>query len=296
MASQDIPVTVIVATRDRPASLRRTLQHLSALEEHPPLIVVDNSGSMPLPDTGGRVRSVHLPANFGASARNVGARLAATQYVAFCDDDSWWEPGALARAVGVLEANPGLAAVAGSVLVGSSGHLDPTSLAMGSGDFDLHGRRATGGRRGVTGFLACAVVLRRGAFLAAGGFEARYLIGSEEEELALKLAAAGWELAYAPEAVARHYPAEDGSRHGRTRLQARNALLNAWRYLPAPLAASRSAQVMGALGPFSALSSLCGAVAHLAWVSRSRRPVSAALARRHRLDHAAAAAAPAAAG
>ena len=201
MAPQHTPVTVVVATRDRPASLRRTLEHLSALEEHPPLIVVDNSGSACLPDTGGRVRQVHLPANFGASARNVGARLAATPYVAFSDDDSWWEPGALTKAVGVLEANSGLAAVAGSVLVGSSAHLDPTSLAMANGDFDPYGRRSTTGRRGTTGFLGCAVVFRRSAFLAAGGFEARYLIGSEEEELALKLAAAGWGLAYAPRAT-----------------------------------------------------------------------------------------------
>jgi hypothetical protein len=38
--------------------------------------------------------------NRRASARTAGVRRARTRYVALNDDDSWWEPGALARGAG----------------------------------------------------------------------------------------------------------------------------------------------------------------------------------------------------
>src|SRR5690349_19801096 len=108
----DTSVTVVIATRDREDELRRTLDRLFGLPEAPPIIVVDNhssdgsghgaSGGAP------RARVVSLPANLGAAARTVGARLATTRYVAFCDDDAWWEPGALAAAARRLDADPGL--------------------------------------------------------------------------------------------------------------------------------------------------------------------------------------------
>jgi GT2 family glycosyltransferase len=36
-------VTVVIATRNRPAELARTLSHLAALRPAPPTIVVDNA-------------------------------------------------------------------------------------------------------------------------------------------------------------------------------------------------------------------------------------------------------------
>ena len=45
---------------------------------------------------------VALPVNAGAVARTTGVRHTTTPYVAFADDDSWWEPGALDRAADLL--------------------------------------------------------------------------------------------------------------------------------------------------------------------------------------------------
>lgn len=106
-------VTVVIATRDRAPELLGTLDRLSRLPERPPVIVVDNASRDGSADA---VRSafpavpvVALPANRGGAARNTGARLATTSYVALSDDDSWWAPGALGRAVEVLDRHPGLA-------------------------------------------------------------------------------------------------------------------------------------------------------------------------------------------
>ncbi len=48
----------------------------------------------------------------------------------------------------------------------------------------------------VLGFLACAAIVRRKAYLEVGGFDPRMMIGGEEELLAADLASAGWGLAY----------------------------------------------------------------------------------------------------
>ena len=56
------------------------------------------------------------------------------------------------------------------------------------------------------GFLACGAVVRREAYLAAGGFDDVVFFMGEEERLALDLATLGWGLAYVDEVVAHHHP------------------------------------------------------------------------------------------
>ena len=95
-------VTVVVASRDRRADLLASLPRHEA-----PVILVDN-GSTDATVAAVRsafpaVRILPLARNVGALARTIGARAATTPYVAFADDDSWWAPGALARAVELLE-------------------------------------------------------------------------------------------------------------------------------------------------------------------------------------------------
>ena len=165
--------------------------------------------------------------------------------MAFSDDDSWWRPGALARAVALLEAHPRLALVAARVLVGPEEVTDPTCLQMQRGpippDADLPGPP-------VVGFLACGAVVRRSAFLAVGGFEPRYGIGGEEELLAIDLAAAGWGLIYAGDVVAHHHPARGDGRPGRRRAQVRNALWTAWLRRPPLACGAAEFAAVGGLG------------------------------------------------
>jgi glycosyltransferase involved in cell wall biosynthesis len=104
-------VAVVIATRNRGPELLGTLTRLRALDEQPPIMVVDNGSS---DGTAELVRTHHpdvqmvgLRRNRGGAARTVGARLVDSPYVAFSDDDSWWAPGALSRAVELLGAIPG---------------------------------------------------------------------------------------------------------------------------------------------------------------------------------------------
>ncbi|MGW4968300.1 glycosyltransferase family 2 protein, partial [Nonomuraea sp. NPDC004186] len=214
---------MVVATRNRRNDLARSLPRHEG-----PVIVVDNGSTDGTPDFVRRsFPDIHLIAaerNLGATARNLGVKQAATPYVAFADDDSWWAPGSLQRAAEVLDAHPEVAVLAARVLVGPDEQLDPTCTAMAAAPLGT-----PPGLPGpaVLGFLACGAVVRREAFLAAGGFDEVVFFQGEEERLALDLAAMGWGLAYVEKIVAHHHPSSVRNASRRQSLAARNAVLTA---------------------------------------------------------------------
>ncbi len=224
MPVQRTAVTTVVISRDRRESLLDTIGRHRA-----PVVLVDNASSdgtadavrASFPD----VQVACLPANRGAVARNVGVRLAETDYVAFADDDSWWAAGSLETAAAAFEAHPELGLIAARVLVGERQRLDPVSDEMSRSPLahrsDLPGVA-------VLGFLACGAVVRRSAFLQTGGFDDVVFFPGEEERVALDLWSAGWGLAYLDTVIAHHCPAERSAGDGeRRRLIARNHVLTA---------------------------------------------------------------------
>ncbi|HEY2270118.1 MAG TPA: glycosyltransferase, partial [Streptosporangiaceae bacterium] len=103
-------MTVVIITRNRRAELARTLDQLARLPEQPAIIVVDNGSG---DGTAAHVRWHHpevrlitARTNLGAVGRNLALRQVTTPYAAFCDDDTWWEPGALTLAADALDAHP----------------------------------------------------------------------------------------------------------------------------------------------------------------------------------------------
>lgn len=233
-------VAVVVATRNRRDSLLRTLARLADVPERPPVVVVDNGstdGSAAAARAAG-VEVVELGRNAGPAARTVGARRVATPYVAFADDDSWWAPGALARAADVLDGHERLALLAARVLVGPGEREDPTVEAMRRSPL-----RANGSPAGppVLGFIACGAVVRRSAFLEVGGFHEDLPTGAEETLLAVDLASSGWRLAYVDDVVAHHHPSPRRDAGERRRAETRNVLWVAWLRRPLALAARQTA-------------------------------------------------------
>jgi GT2 family glycosyltransferase len=236
-------VTVAVITRDRCASVLRTLDELAALPERPQVIVVDNSSD----DTTLRAvrrhpvgaRVLKASGNTGALGRNLAVRQARTPYVAFSDDDSWWTPGALRRAADLLDAHPRLGLVAARILVGPDRAEDPLNAVLAASPLppepDLPGRP-------VLGFLACACVVRRDAFLTAGGYHPVLFFGGEETLLAYDLAAGGWGVTYESTLMARHLP-DPAGRDGRRDIMRRNAVLTLWLRRPLPVALRASARL-----------------------------------------------------
>jgi len=250
-------VTIVVATRNRPDRLRETVPRHRA-----PVIVVDNGSDQPLAVDGTRL--IRLEDNLGAAARNIGTEHARTQFVAFADDDSYWAPGSLARAAALLRSHPRTALLTAQVRVGAGGRLDRVSAGMAAAPL---GTPPGGPGPAVLGFLSCATVVRREAFLAVGGFQPRLLVYGEEALLAVDLAAAGWRLCYAPELVVHHFPEPTGRNvRARRRREARNRMLTALlRRPPAVVAATIAATLR------TDPAAVAGLLADLPWALRHRR-------------------------
>lgn len=134
---------------------------------------------------------------------NLAVALVEAPYVAFCDDDTWWEPGSLSRAAGLLDAHSELAVL-------TALRRSPLTLPAG-----LPGH-------GLLSFLAGASVVRRSASQAAGGFSPRLWLGGEEELLASDLVRAGWSMAHVPELVVHHQPSRARDPHLRRQHGIRN--------------------------------------------------------------------------
>ncbi|TDC47498.1 glycosyltransferase [Jiangella ureilytica] len=263
-------VTTVVITNGGGDMLGRTMPRHRA-----PLIVVDNGSTDGAVDAAVRgrddVRVVRLPGNIGAVARNVGVAAARTPYVAFADDDSWWAPGALDRAAAILRDHGDVALVAARILVGPGNRPDPTCARMLESPLPAwhDGDGAAG--RSVIGFIACATVVRRDAFLRAGGFDDVVFFAGEEERLALDLLSAGWRLVYVPDVVAHHDPQPARDRRHRGRLIVRNSILTALMRRPWPVALGRA---RAALGSADGRAGLAAALPRVVSGLRQRRPVA----------------------
>jgi GT2 family glycosyltransferase len=275
MGARDPRVAVVMITHNRVGEVLRSLDRLIRLPERPRIVVVDNGSSDGTAELiricCPGVQVVGLRRNQGAAARTTGARLVDSPYVAFSDDDSWWAPGALSRAVELFDRHPRLAVLAARVLVGPEERLDPVCAEMAHSPL---GQAADLPGPSVLGFIACGAVVRRSAFLEVGGFDARLGVGGEEELLSVDLAAGGWGLAYVDEVVAHHHPSPSRDPLGRRRVQVRNALWSAWLRRPLGGAARQTAQLAAlAVHQRGASSGLFLAVLGLPWVLRERRPV-----------------------
>jgi N-acetylglucosaminyl-diphospho-decaprenol L-rhamnosyltransferase len=260
-------MTVVVASHNRRERLLDTLPRHRA-----PVILVDNASTdgtasavaARLP----QVKVLRLPVNAGAAARNLGAALAQTPYVAFADDDSYWEGDALDQAARALDKHPSTALLAARVLVGPTARLDPISAEMAAAPL---GTTPTQPGPSVLGFLACAAVVRRDVFLAVGGFQPKLHVYGEEALLAMDLAAEGWGLAYLPSLVVRHLPMPGGrDPAARRRQQIRNDLITTWLRRPATRAVRAAVR---ALSTPDGRAGLQDALGELPWVVRHRRLV-----------------------
>jgi GT2 family glycosyltransferase len=281
----DPRVGVSILTYNRADEVSRTVERMLALPERPQIVVVDNGSTDGTPDLLRRrfpgVRCVVQSGNPGGAGRNAGLAALDAPYVALCDDDTWWEPGSLGRAADLFDAYPRLAIITGRVLVGPDNRLDPTCELMAASP--VRPRTALPGPA-LVGFLAGASLVRRSAFLQAGGFERRFFIGGEEELLTLDLLAAGWELAYADALVVHHHPSQENrDDSARRRTVVRNQLWVAWLRYPLGWALTKTARVVSAarIDPISR-AALVAALRELPWALAHRRVIPRDVQRRLR--------------
>ncbi len=267
-------ISVVVLTHNRLPEVMRTVSHLVSLPEAPPVIVADN-GSTDGTATALRqrfpsVQVVECGANLGAAGRNRAAKLAKTDYIAFSDDDTEWEPGALDEAVRVLDAAPRVAVLSGRVLVGESRQLDPTCRLMRASPLDRAGLPGPA----LVGYMAGACVFRSAVFRQMGGYEPRLFIGGEEALVSLDVLDAGYAIVYCDSVVVTHRPSAARDAPLRRRMLARNAAVVAWLRLPRGEALAASVSALIELAREGRFIRHGGALLRdIGWAIRRRRPV-----------------------
>jgi GT2 family glycosyltransferase len=268
-------IAVVMITHNRREEALRSLEHLTRLPEQPPILVVDNGS---VDGSAGaiarrfpQVAVLDAGGNRGAAGRTLGVRRVAAPYVAFCDDDTWWEPGSLRRAADLFDAHARLGVLNARVLVGPEAREDPACAELERSP--LPAKPGMPGRP-LLGFLAGGSMVRRSAFLEAGGFPDNACIGGEEELLAVDLAARGWWLCYVPELVVHHYPSPQRDVFARRVNLVRNALWFTWLRRPLTSVLRRTIRAACVL-PWdpAARSGFAAAVAGLPRIWRQRRIV-----------------------
>jgi glycosyltransferase involved in cell wall biosynthesis len=188
-------VSVVVPTYNRAVVLPRAIhsalgQSLQDLE----LIVVDDGSAdstveLVVAVRDPRVHCIRLPTRTGvAGARNVGARAARGEWVAFLDSDDEWLPTKLEHQVARFREDPGPPAAVGYCFL--QRHDERTGRTVpahrGGPEGDVFAALLTGW----SPFPSCLVVSRH-ALLAIGGWDEN-LPAFEGHDLCLRLAEAGF--------------------------------------------------------------------------------------------------------
>lgn len=196
-------VSIVIPVKDRADELSRCLSSIARLEypqEMLQVIVVDD-GSRDLSATVARDSGALVVPSGGtgrgpAAARNVGARAATGEVLAFIDSDCTASPGWLAELLPAFN-NPMMAAVGGQVDgMCTASAVDRYEAVMSS--LSLGTRERSGNVGDDTFYLpSCNLLLRRSLFLDIGGFEDSMHVG-EDVDLTWRLRDQGWTISYLP--------------------------------------------------------------------------------------------------
>jgi GT2 family glycosyltransferase len=207
------PVSLVIATRDRPVGLVRCLTGLIEGDRPPAEIVIVDQGVRSVEHeaaetvrTRSVLRYIRRVGGGVASARNAGVLAATSDLVAFTDDDCVPAPGWLSALVQACA--PPVAGATGRVLPlqSSRTNLVPMSSrtrdeprVYGPGGVSPPWEVGTGGN----------LLLRRHVLEDVGGFDERFGPGArfkaaEDIELLQRVLTAEYVVAYAPEAVVYH--------------------------------------------------------------------------------------------
>ncbi|WP_290061603.1 glycosyltransferase family 2 protein [Amycolatopsis solani] len=270
-------ISVVIITCNRCAQLRETLAHMTSLPDSPPIFLADNGSADGTADMVARefpgVCLFRLAENLGAVARNVAVEAVTTPYVAFCDDDTTWQPGSLTRAADILDAHPGLGSVTGRCLVEPGLAEDPITPELR--ESPVPGPDWLPGPA-LLGIMAGLTAVRVSAFREVGGFSPRMWLGGEEELFALDLAARGWWMCWAEDVVIHHAPSKLRDPRHRRRLGIRNTLWTLLLRRPWPAVFRRGRDVLrSAPRDRATLAALGDVVRGLPWVLAQRRVVPA---------------------
>ncbi len=219
---------IVVVTYSPGSSLDVFLTSLRTATLQPYEVVLADNGSIDgVPEQAAaalpEVSLVRTGGNLGyGRAANVGARDAQAPWLLIANPDvHWCEPGALDALLAAARRWPRGGAF-GPAIVTPEGSLYPSARALPSlgrgighalagwwwptNPWTAAYRRERGApTEGPAGWLSgSALLVRREAFEAVGGFDPRYFMYFEDVDLCDRLAQAGWQAIYVPTAVVEH--------------------------------------------------------------------------------------------
>ncbi len=241
--------TIITVTHNSARWLQRWREALAAqTEKNFELIVLDNaSRPSERPSQGDLPRGARLiqsEENLGfAGGNNRAAREATSPYLMLLNPDAFPDADWLAQLIALAGQHPEAAAIGSTQVRADAEHLlDGTGdvmLASGLPYRSNYGKPR--GRKPPLGetFAACgaAMLVRREAFEAVGGFDDRYFCFVEDVDLCFRLRLRGYTVLQSPNAIVHHVGgASTGSRSAFARFHgARNRFWTFVKCMPAPL-------------------------------------------------------------
>jgi glycosyltransferase involved in cell wall biosynthesis len=183
-------VTVVVPTRNRAQYLRQTIESILSQEDvAPSVVVVDDASEDETPElvrTMPRTQVIrHDRPTEQRIARNHGAKLAVSKWLAFCDDDDLWAPSKLRDQLSAMKSE-------------GADWCTSSALFVDSGLNPIGGHRLRSGQnfcrlireRNIVPGGGSGVLVRRALFESVGGFreDAKYV---EDWDLWVRLSQAG---------------------------------------------------------------------------------------------------------
>jgi GT2 family glycosyltransferase len=205
-------VSLVIASRNRPALLAATVASILAGEAVPAELLVVDQSDVPHPelsaarsDEGCEIRYVWTRTRGVARARNIALAAARNELLVLTDDDMLATPTWLESIVEALVAAGPQSVVTGKVI--------PTEAEVPSGFAPSTHKdipaTVYAGRVGIDVLFTGNMAIHRSALAAVGGFDERlgpgtHFPAAEDNDLGLRLLEAGYRIVYTPEAVLYH--------------------------------------------------------------------------------------------
>lgn len=245
-----MPVSVLIATRDRPHFLSQCLDSVLA-QQYPNLeiVVLDDASRQEIAGALARrfetapIRWIRSAQRLGvAASRNRLVQEAGGEFLVFLDDDAVLaSPHAIETIARYFERMPSLGTLAFKIIVSVNGQRD---LQV---PFSRRWRKKipslTEATRNVSYYIGAGHAMRKEVFRRCGLYQQNLVYGDEELDHAYRQIEAGFSLLYTPDVLVHHFPAESSVQPdmaGRSTLYyvLRNRIWNGYKHLPLPYLAS----------------------------------------------------------
>ncbi len=266
-------ISIVMITHDRCDQVLETLAAIKSESSDIGCIVVDNGSTdmtvekiiADFPD----IVLIRNDKNAGSIGYNQGVLASGTPYIALCNDDTWWGRWSLDEAVKYMDNYPMLAVIMGKIIIEPEGGIDPVCFEMDPSPLP-NARKYPG--QPLINFLSGASIVRKEAFLAAGGFKSTRFFSGEEELLSCDMLEEGWHLTYIPELIVHYRPFADNVHSIRKAKVARNILWFTWIRRPLLSSLHKTFQLLSKFSWSSfSISGFFDSVKSVPWVIRNRR-------------------------